>query len=111
MASQRRKHRWPFPSQPASPYRGVQLAGAHRVANFSHESATLAAVLQQLAGLVLIARRFELDDFDLDIGSGRGQTPGDFLGLGQRHGALARTDPDSNCHHLRSNRRRRRNYD
>jgi hypothetical protein len=26
MASKRRKHRWPFPSQPASPYRGVQLA-------------------------------------------------------------------------------------
>ena len=26
MASKRRKHRWPFPSQDTSPYRGVQLA-------------------------------------------------------------------------------------
>jgi hypothetical protein len=26
MTSKRRKHRWPFPSQDASPYRGVQLA-------------------------------------------------------------------------------------
>ena len=50
--------------------------------------------------------RFELDDLDLEIGSGRGQAPGDFLGLGQRHDALARADPDSNCHHSRSIRRR-----
>ncbi len=64
-------------------HRGVQLPGPDRIADFGHEGAALAAVLQQLAGLVGIARRFELDDLDVDIGNGRGQAPGNFLGLGQ----------------------------
>ena len=57
------------------------------------EGAALAAMRQQLAGLVEIARGFELDDLDLDVGNGRGQAAGNLLGLGQRHRALARADP------------------
>src|SRR5258708_37344860 len=83
-------------------HRGVQIARADRIADFRHEGAALAAMCQQLAGLVQIAGCFELDDLDLDTGSGRGQAPGNLLGLGQRHGALAGADPYSNCHRLRS---------
>jgi hypothetical protein len=83
-------------------HRGLQFAGNNRLANFSNECATLAAVRQQLTGLIAIARGFELDDLDIDIRGGRGQAAGNFLGLHQRHGALARADPDSNCHHFRS---------
>src|SRR5674476_1292346 len=57
------------------------------------------AVLQQLAGLIGIARGLELDDLNLETGDGRGQPPCNFLGLGQRHHALARADLDANCRH------------
>ena len=61
-------------------------------ANFGHESAALAAMHQQLAGLVGIPDGFELDDFDVELRRRRLQPPGNFLGLGQRHDALARAD-------------------
>ena len=35
---------------------------------------------------------FELDDFDVELRRRRLQPPGNFLGLGQRHDALARAD-------------------
>src|SRR6185312_16979306 len=60
------------------------------------ERAALAAVRQQFSRLIGIACGLELDD--LDIGAGRGQTAGYFRGLGKRHDALSRSDPDSNCH-------------
>jgi hypothetical protein len=56
-------------------------------------------MLQQLAGLIRIARGFELDDLDINIGRDRVQAAGNFLGLGQCHDALARADPYSTCHH------------
>ena len=74
-------------------HRGVQFARPDGIADFGHECAALAAMLQELAGLVGIACGFELDDFDIDTGNGRDETPGNFLGLGQRHDALARADP------------------
>jgi hypothetical protein len=77
-------------------HRGLQLARYNRLADFGDERAALAAVLQQLAGLIGIACGLELDDLDLEAGNGRGQPPCDLLGLGQRHHALARTDPDAN---------------
>jgi hypothetical protein len=80
-------------------HRGVQFAGNNGRTDFGDERAALAAVLQQLAGLIGIARRFELDDLDIEIGIGRDQPTGNFLGLGQRHRALARADPYSNGHH------------
>src|SRR5713101_363327 len=80
-------------------HRGVQFAGNNGRTDFGNERAALAAVLQQLAGLIGIAGRFELDDLDIDIGIGRGQPTGNFLGLGQRHRALPRADPYSSCHH------------
>ena len=83
-------------------HRGLQVASNHRLADFGNERAALAAMRQQLAGLIPVARGLELDDLDLDIGSDRDQAPGNFLGLRQRHGALARAYPQSNCHHLRS---------
>src|ERR1700723_1096449 len=58
-------------------------------------------MLQQLAGLIGIARGFELDDLDVETGNGRGEAPGDFPGLRQRHHALARADPQLNCRHSR----------
>ena len=61
-------------------------------------------MLQQLAGLIGIARGFELDDLDIDVGSDRRQAPGNFFGLRQRHDALARAV--THCHHSRSVRRR-----
>jgi hypothetical protein len=48
---------------------------------------------QQFAGLLGIADGFEFYDFDLDAGRCRRKTPRNFLGLGKRHGALARADP------------------
>ena len=74
----------------------MQFAGPYGVADLGHEGATLAAMRQQLAGLVGIAGGLELDD--LDIGAGGGQAAGYFRGLGKRHDALSRSDPDSNCH-------------
>src|ERR1700716_4245626 len=87
-------------------HRSLQFAGNYRLADFGNECATLAAVRQQLADLIGIAGGFELHDFDIDVGSGCGQAAGNFLGLGQRHDALARADPYSNCHHSRSLRGR-----
>jgi hypothetical protein len=74
-------------------HRGVQLARNNRLADFGNECAALAAMRQQLADLIGIARGFELDDLDLDIGGNHGQAPGNFLGLRQRHGAFARAYP------------------
>jgi len=74
-------------------HRGLQIARNNRLADFGDERAALAAMRQQLAGLIPIAGGFELDDLDLDIGDDRGQAPGNFLGLRQRHGALARAYP------------------
>ncbi len=81
---------------------GLQFAGDNRLADFGNECATLAAMRQQLAGLIRIACGFELHDLDIDIGSDRGEAPGNFLGLGHRHDALARADTYSNCHRSRS---------
>ena len=83
-------------------HRSVQLARQDGGADLRDESAALAAMHQQFAGLILIARGFELDDFDIDVGRHRGQLAPDFLGLRQRHRALARADPHRNCHHSRS---------
>src|SRR5438552_13070611 len=74
-------------------HRGVEFAGENSLANLAHERAALAAMRQQLAGLVGIAGGFELDDLDGDIRRDQRQPPGDLLGLGERHGALARADP------------------
>ena len=68
-------------------------AGAHRIADFGDERAALAAMAQQLAGLVLIAAGFELDDLDVEIRIGRAEQPRDPVRLRQRHHALARADP------------------
>ena len=46
-------------------HRGLQFAGAHGLADFGDEGAALAAMAQQLAGLVLIAAGFEPDDLDV----------------------------------------------
>ena len=77
---------------------GMQLARGHRGADFGDEGAALAAMRQQLAGLVGIADGLELDDLDIELGRRGGQPPRDVLGLGKRHGALARADPHRNCH-------------
>ncbi len=74
-------------------HRGLQIARDNRFADFGNECAALAAMRQQLTGLIAIAGGFELDDLDLDIGDDRGQAPGNFLGLRQRHGAPARAYP------------------
>ncbi len=52
-------------------HRGLQLSGAHRRADFGDEGAALAAMAQQLAGLVLVAAGFELDDLDIERAIGR----------------------------------------
>ena len=52
-------------------HRRLQLAGADSLADFGDEGAALAAMRQQLAGLIGIARRFELDDLDVDAGRDR----------------------------------------
>ena len=73
-------------------HRRLQLARAHRFADFGDKGAALAAMAQQLAGLVLVAAGFELDDLDVERGIGRPQQPRDRFGLRQRHRALARAD-------------------
>ena len=64
----------------------------HRLADLRDKGAALAAMRQELAGLVDIACRFELDDLDLDTGNGGLQPARDFVRLRQRHRALARAD-------------------
>ncbi len=76
----------------------MQFARPHRIADRGHERAAFATVRQQFAGLVGIACGLELDDLDIDAGRGHSQAAGNLLGLGKRHHALARSDPDSNCH-------------
>ena len=76
-------------------HRRLQLAGAHRLADLGDEGAALAAMAQQLAGLVLVAAGFELDDLDVERGIGRAQQPRDRFRLRQRHHALARADLQS----------------
>ena len=73
-------------------HRRLQLVCAHGLADFGDEGATLAAMAQQLAGLVLVAAGFELDDLDVERGIGRAQQPRDPFRLRQRHRALARAD-------------------
>src|SRR6266404_272009 len=80
----------------------VQFARNNCLADFGNECAALASMLQQLAGLIRIACGFELDDLDINVGRDHVQAAGNFLGLGQRHDALARADPYSTCHYLRS---------
>ena len=58
---------------------------------------------QELANLIGIARGLELDDFDVQARSGRDELAGNFLGLRQRHRALARTYPDKVYRHRNSN--------
>ena len=74
-------------------HRRLQLPGPHRLANFGDERAALAAMAQQLAGLILIATGFELDDLDVEGRIGRAEQPRDRFRLRQRHHALARADP------------------
>ncbi len=74
-------------------HRGVQFAGSDRGTDFGDEGAALAAMHQQFAGLVGIADGLEFDDLDIEIRCCRHQPPGNLLGLGKRHGALARADP------------------
>jgi hypothetical protein len=50
-------------------HRGVKFSGQHRLAYLRDKSAALAAMRQQLAGLVDITRRLELDDLDGDAGN------------------------------------------
>ena len=76
-------------------HRRLQLARANGLADFGNKSSALAAMGQQLAGLVDIARRLELDDLDIDVGSHGRELPRNGLGLGQGHGALACADPQS----------------
>src|SRR6516164_606960 len=47
-------------------------------ANLRHEGAALAAMGQELAGLIDIAPRIELDHLDIETGHGRGQSARDF---------------------------------
>jgi len=79
----------------------LQLPGADRSADFSNEGSALATMGQQFTGLVDIACRLKLDDLDIDFRGHRRETPGDFLGLGQGHGALACADPQSHQTHAR----------
>ena len=46
----------------------------------------------RFAGLVGIPDSLELDDFDAELGRHGQQPPGNLLGLGERHGTLARAD-------------------
>ncbi len=50
----------------------MQLPGNYRLADFGDECPALAAMRQQLAGLVGIACGFELDDLDIDTWDRRG---------------------------------------
>ena len=50
-------------------HRRMQFAGQHRRADLRNERAALAAMRQQLAGLVEIACGFELDDLDIESGT------------------------------------------
>src|SRR5437588_4764662 len=79
----------------------MQLPGNHGLADFSDECPSLAAMRQQLAGLVRIARSFELDNLHVDIRNRRGQPPRNFFGLGQSHRAFACADPYSSRRHSR----------
>jgi hypothetical protein len=81
---------------------GVKPARYHGGADFGHEGATLAAMDQELAGLVGIACGLELDDLDVQLGCCDRQALRNILGLGERHGALARAYPHCNCHYRRS---------
>src|SRR4051794_4909694 len=85
-------------------HRGVQFARGNGLADFADKGSTLAAMGQQLAGLIAIACGFELDDLDVDPGNSRGEPAGNLLGLGQRHDALARAYPYASCRHSRSPR-------
>ena len=78
-------------------HRCVEPSVKHRLANLRHEGPTFAAMRQELANLVGIARGLELDDFDL--GADGIQASCDLLSLGDRHCAFARADPQSiRCH-------------
>src|ERR1700755_841926 len=78
---------------------GVKFARNHRFADLRDERTALAAMRQQLSGLVDVTCRVELDDLDIDAGDGRAQPARDLVRLRQRHRALARADPK--CGHLR----------
>jgi len=71
-------------------------------ANLRHEGAALAAMGQELAGLIDIAPRIELDHLDIETGHGRGQSARDFHRLRQRHRALPCSDPQAITHYERS---------
>src|SRR6185312_6649292 len=75
-------------------HRCMELPGNYRLADLRDEGTALAAMRQQLAGLVDIARCFELDDLDRDAGNGGRQPARDLFRLRQRHCALARADPE-----------------
>src|SRR3954452_18574939 len=76
-------------------HRRMELARQHGGADLRHEGTALAAMGQQLAGLVEIARGVELDDLDVEIGHGSDQAARDLFRLCQRHRALACADFES----------------
>ena len=81
-------------------HRCLEFAGQHRGTDLRDEGAALAAMRQQLAGLIEIARGVELDDLDIEIGHDGGQAARDLFRLCQRHRALAGADPQSNSQAL-----------
>jgi hypothetical protein len=62
-------------------HRRMQLALAHRAADLGDEGAALAAMGQELAGLIGITRGLELDDLYLKRGYRGRQAAGDLFGL------------------------------
>jgi hypothetical protein len=73
-------------------HRRLQFARSHRFTDFCNEGAALAAMTEQLAGLVLIATGLKPDDLDVQPRTGGMELPGDLFGLRECHHALARAD-------------------
>ena len=74
-------------------HRRLKAAVAHGIADLGDERTALAAEIEQLAGLILIAHGLELDDLHRKARVSRRQLARDFVSLRQRHHALARADP------------------
>jgi len=79
-------------------HRRVKLSRSDRGANFGDKGAALAAMHEQVAGLVGIANGFELDDLDVKIRRCVAKARCNFFGLNKRHRTLARADTHRNCH-------------
>ncbi len=74
-------------------HRRLQFAGQHGGADLCDKGTALAAMRQQLAGLVGIAGGLEFHDLDGEPRRGAHELPRDLVGLGERHDALARAYP------------------